>query len=95
MNERPAYGLSFPLHVVGLLVVPEGDEAAVPEVSVLGPFDKFKLSDELRFHPPALRQGRDDELSREGPDLHRGPPVRSREPGPGIGQESSESGDQP
>ena len=55
MNERPAYGLSFPLYVLGLLVVPERDEAAVPEVSVLGPFDKFKLSDELRFKPPALR----------------------------------------
>ena len=55
MNERPAYGLSLPLYVVGLLVVPERDEAAVPEVSVLGPFDKFKLSDELRFQPMALR----------------------------------------
>ena len=27
MNERPAYGLSFPLYVLGLLVVPERDEA--------------------------------------------------------------------
>jgi hypothetical protein len=51
INEMPVYGLSFPLYVVGLLVVPERDEAAVPEVSVLGPFDKFKLSDELRFQP--------------------------------------------
>ena len=34
MNERPAYGLSFPLYVGGLLVVPERDEAAVPEVSL-------------------------------------------------------------
>jgi hypothetical protein len=51
MNERLAYGLSFPLYVLGLLVVPERDEAAVPQVSVLSPFDKFKLSDELRFQP--------------------------------------------
>ena len=43
MDERPAYNLSFPLYVFGLLVVPERDEAAVPEVSVLGPFDKFQI----------------------------------------------------
>src|ERR1700751_688409 len=54
VNDSPAYGLSFPLYVLGLLVVPERDEAAVPQVSVLSPFDKFKLSDELRFQPPAL-----------------------------------------
>lgn len=51
MNERPAYYLSFPLYGLGILVVPERDEAAVPEVSVLGSFDKFKLPDELRFQP--------------------------------------------
>ena len=55
MNERRAYGLSFPRYVLGLLFVPERDEAAMTEVSILGPFDKFKLSDELRFQPPALR----------------------------------------
>ena len=55
VNEMPAYGLSFPLYVLGLLVVPERDEAAVAEVSILGPFDKFKLCNELRFQPPALR----------------------------------------
>ena len=41
------------------------------------------------------RQGRNDELPREGPDLHRGPPLRSREPRARIGQEGPESGDQP
>ena len=41
---------------LGLLVVPERDEAAVPEVSVLGPFDKLKLPDELRFQPPVITE---------------------------------------
>jgi hypothetical protein len=49
MNEGPAYGLSFPLYVLGLLVIPERDEAAVPQVCVLGPFDKLKLPDECGF----------------------------------------------
>jgi hypothetical protein len=57
MNERSAYCLSFPLYVLGLLVVPERDEAPVPEVSVLGPFNKFKLPDELRFQPQCRMPG--------------------------------------
>ena len=69
MNERPGYCLSLPLYVLGLLVVPERDEAAVPEVRVLSPFDKFKLPDELRFQPPALRHLRSRQTGSPPPGL--------------------------
>ena len=37
------------LHILGLLVLTERDEFAMPKMSILGPLDEFELRDEHRL----------------------------------------------